>query len=78
MKEAEMDALGMPWANATAAHLLSVCRMMPLEVGDGQEEKVDMNSYDQLMSHLECRDHRALLFSYHASEGREGLCGRMH
>ena len=31
------------------AHLLSVCRMMPLEVGDGQEERVDVNSYDQLM-----------------------------
>ena len=49
MKEAEMDALATPWANARVAHLLSVCRMMPLEVGDGQEEKVDVNSYDQLM-----------------------------
>ena len=49
MKEAEMDALVTPWANARVAHLLSVCRMMPLEVGDGQEEKVDVNSYDQLM-----------------------------
>ena len=25
MKEAEMDALAMPWANARVAHLLSVC-----------------------------------------------------
>ena len=49
MKEAEMDALAMPWANAKVAYLLLVCRMMPLEVGDGQEEKVDMNDYDQLM-----------------------------
>ena len=49
MKEVEMDALVTPWANARAAHLLSVYRMMPLEVGDGQEEKVDMNDYDQLM-----------------------------
>ena len=38
MKEAEMDALAMLWANARAAHLLSVHRMMPMEVGDGQEE----------------------------------------
>ena len=30
MREAEMDALAMPWANATAAHLLAVCRMMPM------------------------------------------------
>ena len=49
MKEMEMDALVMPWANARAAHLLSVHRMMPMEVGDGQEEKVVMNGYDQLM-----------------------------
>ena len=34
MREAEMDALAMPWANARAAHLLAVCRMMPMEVGD--------------------------------------------
>ena len=49
IKEAEMDALAMPWENAGVAHLLSVHRMMPLEVGDGQEEKVDTNDYDQLM-----------------------------
>ena len=49
MKEAEMDALAMPWANARAAYLLSVHRMISMEVGDGQEEKIDMNSYDQLM-----------------------------
>ena len=35
MKEVEMDALAMPWANARAAHLLAVHRMMPMEVGDG-------------------------------------------
>ena len=49
MKEAEMDALVMLWANARVAHLLSVHRMMPTEVGNGQEEKDDMNDYDQLM-----------------------------
>ena len=38
MREAEMDALVTPWANARVAHLLSVCRMMPIEVGNGQEE----------------------------------------
>ena len=44
-----MDALAMPWVNARVVHLLSVHRMMPLEVGDGQKEEVDVNSYDQLM-----------------------------
>ena len=44
-----MDALAMPWANARVAHLLLVCRMVPMEVGDGQKEEVDMSGYDQLM-----------------------------
>ena len=50
IKEAEVDALAMPWANARVAHLLLVHRMMPVEVGDGQKEEVDANGYDQLMS----------------------------
>ena len=38
MKEAEMDALAMPWANARAAHLLAIWRMVPVEVeGDRKE-----------------------------------------
>ena len=49
MREAEVDALATLWVNARAVHLLSVHRMMPVEVGDGQKEKVDTNSYDQLM-----------------------------
>ena len=44
-----MDALAMPWENARAAHLLAVCRMMPMEVGDDQEEKFDTNDSDPLM-----------------------------
>ena len=34
MREAEMDALAMPWANARVAHLLAVHRMRPMNVGD--------------------------------------------
>ena len=49
MKEAEVDALAMPWANVRVAHLLLVHRMTPVDVGDGQKEEVDMNGYDQLM-----------------------------
>ena len=44
-----MNALTMPWANARVAHLLVVHRMMPMEVGDGQEKKIHMNDDDQLM-----------------------------
>ena len=49
MKEVEMDALVMPWANARVAHLLSVHRMMTMEVGDGLKEKSDPDGYEQLM-----------------------------
>ena len=49
MKEAVADALATPWANARVTHLLSVHRMVPMEVGDGQKEEVGTNSYDQLM-----------------------------
>ena len=44
-----MDALVTPWVNARAAHLLAVQRMMPMEVGDGQEGKFDSNDDDLLM-----------------------------
>ena len=49
MREVEMDALAMPWANARVAHLLLVHRMMPIEVGNGQEEKFYVNDDDLLM-----------------------------
>ena len=70
MREAEMDVLAMPWANAGVAHLLSVYRMMPMGVGDGQEEKFDMNDDDSLMY--------TLLFPYSTREDREGIYGRMY
>ena len=44
-----MDALEIPWANARVAHLLSVHRMTTIGVGNGQEEKFDVNDYDSLM-----------------------------
>ena len=44
-----MDTLEMPGANARVVHLLSVCRMTAMEVGDGLKEELDPDSYDQLM-----------------------------
>ena len=44
-----MDALAMPWVNARVAHLLSVHRMMTVEVGDGFKEEPDPDGYEQLM-----------------------------
>ena len=49
MREAEMDALATPWVNARAAHLLAVHRMVPIDVGDDQEEKIDSNDDDPMM-----------------------------
>ena len=49
MREAEMDVLATPWANARAAHLLAVRRMTPVEVGSGQEEGYDTDKDSPLM-----------------------------
>ena len=49
MKEAEIDALAMPWVNARVANLLLVCRMMTMEVGDGIMEEPNPDGYDQVM-----------------------------
>ena len=49
MREAEMDALAMPWANARAAHLLAVRRMAPVEVGNDPEEECNINKDSLLM-----------------------------
>ena len=49
MREAEIDALAIPWVNARAAHLLAVHRMMPMEVENNQEEKFDSKNDDLLM-----------------------------
>ena len=49
MKEAEIDALAMPWANARVPHLLLICRMMAMKVGDGIAEESSLDGYDQVM-----------------------------
>ena len=73
MKEAEIDASAMLWANARVAHLLSVCRMMTVKVGDGITEEPNPNGYDEVMFTQNVEDHRALLLPCGASEGRKGL-----
>ena len=40
MREAEMDALAMLWANVRAAHLLTIRRMTPVKVGNDCEEGI--------------------------------------
>ena len=49
MREAEMDALAMPWTNARVAHLLAIRRMTPVEVGDDWEEGCETDQDSPLM-----------------------------
>ena len=49
MKEAEIDTLAMPWVNARVAHLLPVCRMMAIKVGDDTAEESSSDDYDQVL-----------------------------
>ena len=45
----EIDSLATPWANAWVAHLLSVCRMTAIKVGDSIAEESSSDNYDQVM-----------------------------
>ena len=49
MKEAERDTFEMPWVNATVAHLLLVCRITAMEVGNGIANKSSLDDYNQVM-----------------------------
>ena len=49
LKEAEIDALATPWANARVVHLLLVHRMLTMEVGDGLKEEPNPDGYEQVM-----------------------------
>ena len=49
MREAEMDALATPWANARAAHLLAIRRVVPVEVGNDQDGRYDADQDSPLM-----------------------------
>ena len=60
----------MPWANARVAHLLLVCRMMAVKVGDGIVEESSPDGYDQVMftQHVETIE----AFSSHVMPVRAG------
>ena len=49
MKKTEIDTLAKPWANARVAHLLLVCRMTAVTVGDDTVEESSSDDYDQVM-----------------------------
>ena len=49
MKETEIDALAMPWANAKVAHLLAVHRMTAIMVGDEFMVEPSSDDYDEVV-----------------------------
>ena len=49
MKEKEIDALTMSWANARVAHLLSVSRMTAIKVGGEITEEPSSDDYDKVV-----------------------------
>ena len=49
MKEREIDALATPWANARVAHLLAVCRMTAIMVGDEFMVEPSLDDYDKVV-----------------------------
>ena len=49
MKEREIDALAVPWANARVAHLLSVHRAVAIVVDDQTSESADPIGYDEVV-----------------------------
>ena len=49
MKEREIDALAMPWANARVAHLLSMHRAVATVVDDQTLESADPIGYDEVV-----------------------------
>ena len=49
MKEREIDALVMPWANASVVHLLSVHRAAATVVNDKTAESANWNGYDEVV-----------------------------
>ena len=49
MKEVEMDALAMPWANARVAHLLVIRRVTPVGAGGDWEEGCETDQDSPLM-----------------------------
>ena len=49
MKEREIDALVMPWANARVVNLLSMCRAVATVVDDQTSESASPNGYNEVV-----------------------------
>ena len=77
MKEADIDALATPWANARVAHLLSVHRMTTKEVGGDIAKESSPDGHDQVMF-TQNVDHRDLPLLHGAGKSGESLQWRTY
>ena len=77
MKEKEIDAWAMPWANARVAHLLSVHRMAAIKVGNNITEEPSSDDYGEVVVTQNVETIEA--FSFHVVLVRaERACIRGH
>ena len=77
MREAEMGALAMLWANARAAHILAVWRMTLVEMENGQEEGYDSDE-DSLLMYTKNRNIGTFFLPCNTHEDNKGMFGRAH
>ena len=76
MREAEMDALAMPWANARAAHLLAIRRMTTVKVGNDCEEGYNTNQDGFVMHTRRVETLEPFFFPCNTHEDDRGILGR--
>ena len=78
MREAEMDALAMPWANARAAHSLAVRRMMPVGSRKWPGGWVSYRWRQPINIHPKSRNIGTFFLPCNTCEDNEGIFGRAH
>ena len=71
-----MDALATLWANARAAHLLAVRRMVPIEVGDTHEKGYDANQDGFVMYTQKSRNIGTFFIPCNTHEEDRSILGR--
>ena len=79
MKEREIDALAMPWANDRVVHLLCMHRATATAtvVDDQTSENANPNGYDEVVF-MRNRDYRSFFLSCYIHKNRKSLHGGTH
>ena len=78
MKEREIDAFAMPWANARVAQLLSMHRAVAVVVDDQTSESADPIGYDEVFFTRNMETLEAFFLPCYIHESGKGLHRGMH